>query len=150
MANNNNTNFQEAEPVAQEWWNRIVLTPINLVDNVKGDSLAARTDYLREQPNFGNETEFNPKWDDSHNNNARVGDGFAFVQNGQDVMELFEVRGIIQSEDRPDYWDIPEHRRRRILILSKKIDQVSFAEYKRHVNYSDNYNIQGTIRSRWW
>tara|TARA_B100001094_G_C17375789_1_gene414624 strand:- start:30 stop:431 length:402 start_codon:yes stop_codon:yes gene_type:complete len=129
---------------------RIVVTPINLqMRNPRGNTLKARTDYLREQVKFRDESNTNPKWDDSLNNNAEVGDKFAFVQNTTDIMEIFTIIGIIDAADRPNYWDIPEHQQRRLLILSHKEDEISFEAYKDIHEYNQNFIVRGTTRMKW-
>ena len=129
---------------------RIVVTPINLqTRNPRGNTLKARTDYLREQVKFRDESNTNPKWDDSLNNNAEVGDKFAFVQNTTDIMEIFTIIGIIDAADRPNYWDIPEHQQRRLLVLSHKEDEISFEAYKDIHDYNQNFIVRGTTRMKW-
>ena len=128
----------------------IVVTPINLrARNPRGNTLKARTDYLREQGKFRAGSITNPKWDDSLNNNAEVGDKFAFVQNTADIMEIFTIIGIIDAEDRPNYWDIPEHQQRRLLVLSHKEDEMSFEAYKDIHEYNQGYIVRGTTRLIW-
>jgi len=130
---------------------RIVLTPINLVDKLpKGriNTIKARADYRREEKHFiGNG--HGPKWDDSTYNNAEVGDMFGFVQNGENKIEYFRIEEIIPVQSRPDYWDIPEHQRRQVLKLSKRIRVGTFTEYKTKNNYKDNFKQQGTQRMRY-
>jgi len=128
----------------------IVVTPINLqARNPRGNTLKARTDYLREQGKFADGSITNPKWDDSLNNNAEVGDKFAFVQNTADIMEIFTIIGIIDAADRPNYWDIPEHQQRRLLVLSHKEDEMSFEAYKDIHEYRENFIVRGTSRLKW-
>lgn len=121
-----------------------VCTPINTITRyVSGNTKVARADYYREQRHFNEDSEFNPKWDDSSRNKAKVGDKFAFVNNLTDSMEIFSVIAIIPVEDRPDYWDLPEHQRRRVLILSKLEKRISFSFYKEQVMYKKNFRSQG-------
>ena len=129
---------------------RCVITPVNLITRkVYGNTAVARQDYNRERLHFGEESEFNPKWDDSVSNTAEVGDKFAFVQNTTDTMEIFTIIAIIPAEDRPDYWDLPHHQRRRVLILSKREKVIRFSDYKRRVGYSPNMICRGTQRAKW-
>lgn len=130
----------------------IMLTPINLTTKnpSKKTTQVARQDYKREETHFvKGATGFNPKWDDSAHNNAQVGDAFGFVHNITDRIEYFEIIAIIPAEDRPDYWDLPEHQRRRVLILSHKIKEEKFSLYKERVGYKPNYIVRGTVRGKW-
>jgi hypothetical protein len=129
---------------------KCICTPINTVSKyVSSKTKIAREDYYREQRHFEEDSEFNPKWDDSPGNTATIGDKFAFVQNIRNSMEIFSIIGIISIEDRPDYWDIPEHQRRRVLILSKKENTITFSFYKEQVGYSQNFRSRGTKRLAW-
>jgi hypothetical protein len=53
--------------------------------------------------------------------------------NIEDKAELFEIIGIQEAINRPDYWDIPEHRRRNVLILSRKIRDYTWSRVKNEI-----------------
>jgi len=127
----------------------ITITPINLNGKIpkNSKSMKARKDYVREQENMKNG--INPKWDDSSYNKSRIGDYFAFVRQTEDIVEIFRIEKILNAEDRPDYWDMPEHQRRNVLCLSKMItNNISWTEFKKLIGYKENYLLRGTSRSK--
>ena len=97
-----------------------------------------------EQPNF--ETQ-NSEWDDSAKNNGKVGAIFAFVQNGEDVAELFYVQRIKPANQRRPEWNLDHHRDRQVLVLSKIKERTTWTDLKRRLEYSENFKLQGTMRS---
>ena len=125
---------------------KLIVTPINMVTpRVTGNTKKAREDYKREYVNFNGD--ISPKWDDSKYNNAIVGDMFAFVHNIEDRFELFEIKGILNRIDRPDYWNIPEHRKRNVLILSKKIREDTWTRAKEEIGLPNWGILRGTCRT---
>jgi hypothetical protein len=128
----------------------IVITPIN-IDRPSTDlGKKARTDYLREQENSAYFKIPIAKWDDSKFNSARVGDYFGFVQQTKDIVEVFQIERIVLGRDRPDYWDIEEHRRRDILILSRKIIDIKWSSYKEENGYKENFVLRGTTKMKFY
>ena len=91
----------------------------------------------------------NPLWDDTKKNQAKVGYKFAFVNQIDDKMEIFNIIGILTNDIRREHWNIDNHKDRRVLILSKKISEIKFTEYKKKVEYKERYTIRGTCLSKW-
>ena len=124
----------------------IVVTPVNIVKPFTENGRKAKTDYLREKEYSNNFNLPTAKWDDSKCGNGKQGDYFGFVHQNKDLVEIFRIREKVGREKRPDYWDIEEHRRRDVLILSEKIIDMKWSTYK-HVNgYKENFVLRGTIR----
>lgn len=124
---------------------KIIVTPINLISNKKNltfNGRKARVDYLLETGNFSKES----KWDDSRYNNAVIGNMFGFVHQIEDKIEIFEIKNILPASTRPDYWDLPKHRHRNVLILSPKIKEIKWSDFKEQNNISENYKLVGTTR----
>jgi len=128
----------------------IIITPINLERPSTALGKKARTDYLREQEHSASFKIPIAKWDDSRFNSARVGDYFGFVQQKKDLIEIFQIDRIILGRDRPDYWDIEEHRRRDILILSKKLCDIKWSDYKEANGYKENFVLRGTAKMKFY
>jgi hypothetical protein len=124
----------------------IILTPINLIKPSTEYGEKARTDYLREKPLF---THGVAKWDDSKFNSAVIGDMFGFVHQNENRVEVFEIVGITNMINRPDYWDIKEHLDRNVLHLSPIKSELRWTEYKQLAGYKENYSIRGTTKSKW-
>jgi len=127
---------------------KIIVTPINLISNKKNltfNGKKARVDYLLELENFSKES----KWDDSRYNNAVIGNMFGFVHQIEDKIEMFEITNILPANTRPDYWDLPKHRHRNVLILSPKIEEIKWSEFKTQNNLSLNYKLLGTTRLKY-
>jgi hypothetical protein len=128
---------------------KLIVTPVNMVSPyVTGFTKKARVDYKRELIYFDSDKK-SPKWDDSKHNLAVVGDMFAFIHNIEDKAELFEIIEIRDAENRPDYWDMPEHRRRNVLILSKKIRDDTWSRFKEELHKPDWGILRGTTRTDW-
>ena len=125
----------------------MILTPINLVSKVlTKNGKKAKEDYIREQEFIQNG--INPKWDDSKYNTAVINDYFAFVHQKENRVEIFQIIKIIPAENRPDYWDLPEHKQRNVLQLSKIIRVMSWTELKNILNYKDGFFLRGTSRNK--
>lgn len=125
----------------------VVMTPINLVSkNTHLTELGkkARSDYHREKIPENKMI----KWDDSKNNDSKIGDYFAFVRQAENIVEIYEITNIMNPETRPEHWDIPDHQRRNVLILSEIIKIISWVDLKLELNYSNNFKLRGTIRSK--
>jgi hypothetical protein len=130
---------------------KIILTPINLNSSLSltSNSLKARDDYIYEKKYFDKSTDENPLWDDTKKNQSKAGYKFAFVNQKDDIMEIFNIIGILNSDVRREHWDINSHRDRRVLVLSKKIKEIKFSKYKEIVGYKEKYSIRGTCLSKW-
>jgi len=128
----------------------IIITPINLENPSTDFGKKARTDYLREQMHSSSFRLPIAKWDDSKYNTAEVGDYFGFVHQREDIVEIFQIDRIILNHDRPDYWDIHEHRRRNILILSKKLSDINWSSYKEENGYKENFVLRGTAKMKFY
>jgi hypothetical protein len=130
---------------------KIILTPINLKTSValNSNTIIARNDYYYEQKYFDDTFDENPLWDDTKKNQAKVGYKFAFVNQIDDKMEIFNIIGILTNDIRREHWDIDDHKDRRVLILSKRISEIKFTEYKKKVGYKERYTIRGTCLSKW-
>lgn len=126
----------------------IVLTPVNIEKPTTLNGKKARIDYLREKEHSNNFSLPVSKWDDSKYNKAEIGDYFGFVQNKKDIIEIFRINDIIQYQNRPEYWDIEEHKKRNVLILSQKIGEMSLFTYFEENGYNTDNIIQGTTRMR--
>ena len=124
---------------------KIVVTPVNIINPSTPNGKKARTDYLREKKE-SNDFTCPSKWDDSRHGTGKVGDLFGFVHNSRDLIEIFTVTEKIDSVNRPDYWDIEEHRRRDILVLSAKTSEMKWSTYKRLQGYKENFVLRGTER----
>ena len=125
---------------------KIILTPINLISPSTINGIKARQDYLREQSLF---TLGTPKWDDTRYNKACVGDKFGFVNQIEDKIEIFEILRIQPCTERPDYWNIEEHRKRNVLYLSNLKEVKTFSGYLEECNYKPTYRIIGTCHGKW-
>jgi hypothetical protein len=126
---------------------KIILTPINLVSRIlTANGKKAREDYIREQGFIVNGN--NAKWDDSKYNSAVVNDYFAFVHQKENRVEIFQVVKIINAEDRPEYWNLPEHMNRNVLHLSKMIANMTWTDLKSLLDYKDTFFLRGTSRSK--
>lgn len=124
----------------------IIVTPINLNNPSTEYGKKARIDYLREKEHSNSFQIPISKWDDSIYGNAEVGYYFAFVQHKEDIMEIFKIEKKIIGEKRPGYWDIEEHKTRDILILSHKIGDMKWSDFKNFNNYKENFKLRGTSR----
>ena len=127
----------------------IILTPINLDKPSTINGKKAKNDYLREISNSSSfKLPSTAKWDDSKHNTAKVGNYFGFVHQNRNknIIEIFRIEKIILAIHRPNYWDIIEHKPRNVLILSEKIDEISWSDYKEQNNYKENFVLQGTSR----
>lgn len=128
---------------------KLVVSPVNIISTyVSGNTKKAREDYKREQKYFNSEN-ISPKWDDSKYNRAKIGDMFAFIHNIEDKAEIFEIKGILNAKDRPYYWNIPEHRRRNVLILSQKIRDDTWSRIKDEINKPNWGILRGTTYTDW-
>ena len=74
---------------------------------------------------------------------------FGFVHNIENRCEIFEIIGILDVDVRPGYWDIPEHRTRNVLILSKKIIEHTWDFVKTELDKANWGNLRGTTRTEW-
>jgi hypothetical protein len=128
---------------------KITCTPINL-NKPTGRGILAKRDYIKEMPKFINEHDEHPHWDDTCKNNSEIGDKFGFIHNIANRVEIFEIINILPITSRKDWWIIPEHQRRRVLVLSNKQGEISFTDYKRICGYKDNWKSQGTQRNKWY
>ena len=125
----------------------VICTPINTTGRpsaLTAEGKKARIDYFREQEFFLGGT--NPKWDDSHRNNARAGDKFAFVHQDRDYMEIFSIVAILPASARPTYWSMPEHQQRQVLILSQREGTTNFTDFKTLSGYKETFHLMGTAR----
>jgi len=123
---------------------KMIVTPINLVTKyIRGNTLAARVDYKREREFFNSNT-ISPKWDDNKYNKACIGDIFGFVHNIENRIELFHITGILKATDRPGYWNLPEHKQRNVIILSKKITQKNWSDVTILLNKPNWKVVMGT------
>ena len=123
---------------------KIIVTPINTLRPSTEYGKKARTDYIRERDNSSIFTTKKSKWDDSRYNNAQIGNYFAFVHQNENKMELFKIENILPVNERPEYWNIPEHSRRNVLIPSEKIGENKWSDFKEQNNYNINYKLRGT------
>lgn len=130
---------------------KIILTPINLSTSVSltSNTIRARSDYYYEQKFFNDRVEESPLWDDTKKNQAKVGYKFGFVNQVEDKMEIFNIVAILESNTRRDHWNIDDHNGRRVLVLSKLIEEIKFTDYKKNVGYKEKYTIRGTCLSKW-
>lgn len=115
---------------------------------VSSKTKKARDDYKREQ-NFFNTNNMSPKWDDSKYNTAKIGDMFAFIHSIEDKAEIFQIIGILNNTDRPEYWDMPEHNTRNVLILSQKIRDDTWTRIKNEINRPNWGILRGTTYTDW-
>jgi len=138
--------MEEVKEYINDYPKKIVVTPINTLRPSTINGKKARIDYLREKKNSEDFTLNSVKWDDSRHGTGEPGDLFAFVHNIRDEMEIFIIKEKINYIDRPDYWDIVEHQRRDVLILSKKIFTIKWSTYKRIHGYKENFILRGTER----
>jgi len=89
-------------------------------------------------------------WDDSKNNNAKVGDLFAYVTNkcNGDHIEIYEIKGVGRPHERLSTWsgNVGQQGRNVVLLSSHTVYVGSWSEFKYYCDYADNYNCQGTMR----
>jgi hypothetical protein len=126
----------------------IVVTPVNTEKPSTEYGKKAKTDYLREKEHSVDFKLPTAKWDDSKCGNGKENDFFAFVHQKKDLMEIFFIREKIDRKNRPDYWDIEEHRRRDVIILSEKIGDMKWSSYKKTNGYKENFVLRGTVRMK--
>jgi hypothetical protein len=124
----------------------IIVTPVNTDKPSTEYGKKAKADYLREKEHSADFKLPIAKWDDSRFGNGKAGDYFAFVHHNKDLMEIFIIREKIHRENRPDYWDIEEHRRRDVIILSEKFAEIKWSSYKEKNGYKENFVLRGTAR----
>lgn len=140
------------------------LTPVG-----KAEDAPSRIDYNRETDHYL--MGITPMWDDSNTNDSRIGDLFVFVEGhaqprtvvGDGRVQIHKIIGIKYEFDengynlaRPQYWKIPAHRNRKVLILSDIVYEgtwVEFCDTMGRQNYGKNINgvkhnlpLQGTKR----
>ena len=129
----------------------IILTPINLSGSVSFQSKTyqARNDYKFERKYFSRENDESPLWDDTCKNNAKIGNKFAFVNQIDDNMEIFDIIAILPTDVRREHWILDEHKDRRVLVLSKLQNTMKFSEYKKKVNYKPKFTLRGTTIGKW-
>ena len=128
--------------------NSIILTPINLDKPSTDNGKKAKIDYLREREHSSSFDLPIAKWDDSKYGKAEIGNYFGFVHQTRNIVEIFRIERIILAEHRPDYWDIPEHRSRNILVFSAQLGEVAWTTYKQNNNYKENFILRGTTKCR--
>ncbi len=130
---------------------KLILTPVNLTKSLSlnSNSMRAREDYYYEKKFFDNTNDENPLWDDTKKNQAKVGYKFAFVNQIEDKMEIFDIIAILTNSVRRGHWDIEDHKDRRVIVLSKLVEEMKFSEYKKKVGYKEKYVIRGTCLSKW-
>lgn len=127
----------------------LVLTPIN-----NNKSSKSNIDYCEQKSRI--EKNMIHLWDDSKANLAGKGDLFAFVFNCLKVregvktkgfIEIFEILNVYGPDSRLDSWseNVGQTNRNVLLLSDKPIFTGNFKEFKDTMNYSDNYNLQGTI-----
>lgn len=124
----------------------IVLTPINLLNPSSDNARKAKFDYRVEEQKFlagdGKEVP-SPRWDDTKENKAIVGDYFGFCMNqvsqSVDFVEIFQVIEKRAIGSRPEHWTIQEHSDRSVLILSR---------YKGYTSVTDLMVALGSRPSR--
>lgn len=114
-----------------------ILTPI---------TKTSMEDYVRESAHFGQDSNFNPQWDDTKHNNAQHGDYFVFVDAKQDRAQVFRIVGILPAQQRRTEWNMEEHQNRRVLVLSKLEETTTWTQIKERCGYADNYTLRGTMR----
>lgn len=124
----------------------LTITPINLRKPSTEYGKVAKKDYLRERDNLSKNFTENCKWDDSDKNNSIIGDYFGFVHNVENKVEIFKIIDIKRADTRPDYWNLPNHKKRNVLILGPKIKDITFSELKSIKKYKDNYILRGTSK----
>jgi len=120
----------------------ITITPINLKSPTTLNGKKAKNDYNREKQSMDI-----IKWDDSRYNNSNIGDYFGFVHQGDNRVEIHIIENIALANTRPNYWDIPEHKRRNVLYLSSIIEEITWDELKNRLQYKEKYFLRGTQRS---
>ena len=116
----------------------VTCTPINLE---KGDPLS---NYKKQVEKY-NDKNCQMRWDDNSSNNSVVGNLFAFVKSN-DEMQIHLITKIGDTKDRESYWS---DRDRNVVFLSKQYFIISFNNYKKLYNYSENYSLRGTARLKW-
>lgn len=91
------------------------------------------------------------RWDDNAHNKAKIGDMFGFLHQDLDCIELFQIINILPATCRRDHWRMDgNHKDRQVLVLSSKLDEMSWTAYKSDVGgYKLNYKVHGTKRLRW-
>ena len=122
----------------------VVMTPINLHKPSNPKGKVAKQDYLKEQHLF---TTGGAQWDDSKYNKAVIGDVFAFVNQTVDHVEIFKIVGIKEAANRREHWNIEDHKTRQVLVLSKKITNMTWGAFKEKIEYKAGYQLVGTTRT---
>ncbi len=128
---------------------RLVLTPIS-----KDDTSKARIDYEEQMVRI--RTGESHVWDDSKQNNACIGDYFAYVENqvkigktdykSEGKISIYKIEGVFPPEMRLQSWSGNVGQTdRNVVVLSKKCYYTgTIVEFKEISGYAKNWNSQGT------
>jgi len=126
------------------------MTPINLSNPTTNFMEKAREDYLRERAFFDGNGATLPRWDDTRTNAGQIGSLFGFVQQtgNQNLIEFFKIVDKLPVTERREEWDIRQHVYRQVLVLSPKLGEMTWGEFKRLNGFSERWKLRGTVRSR--
>ena len=142
---------QWKEKVATEYANyqdsKLIITPLRVGGNSERD--------YKEQLGRINEG-LSHVWDDTKHNTAVVGDYFGYAVNQKKLssdsktdgsIEIYKIIGICRPSERLSMWsdNVGQGDRNVVVLSSKCFYKGTLRELKKAVNYSPNYNVQGTI-----
>ena len=103
----------------------------------------ARDDYIKEQPYFDQYDK--TMWNDNRHNKAKPGDYFAFIHNKENRAEMFVITAVLPPVCRRSYWNTEGHENRNVLLLSRKITEMTWDELRERMSIKKSYE-QGTTR----
>ena len=127
--------------------------------SLRNGAEAARHDYgiLKDENAQGKET----LWDKDARNKIHIGDWLGFIvgENGDEVVELYQVVGEAPVSKRPVHWKRIESytnqetttkpiARELIVLSSDNPTQMEWSDWKRKVDYKDKYMPRGTTSAK--
>lgn len=82
-----------------------------------------------------------PRWDEGRatkriRDEDLIGGLFAFAVADRDLLQVHTIEEVRPPADRPEDWDIPEHKKRRVLVLSRTKAELSYSKYCADHGYS--------------
>ena len=125
---------------------KLILTPLKIGGN-------SERDYKEQMDRIENGKQH--VWDDSKYNSACRGDVFGYVWNQKKngdkktdgKINLYEILDVMSPYERLSSWsdNVGQGDRNVIVISSKSIYTGTMVEFKKTMNYSEKFNVQGTM-----
>ena len=99
----------------------LIVTPI--CKTYKKNGPCSRKDYEEQEKRMERGQQL--MWDDSKQNDAKVGDVFGFVKNNIGVI-FHRIESVHGPDHRLDTWNDDDHGGRNVLYLSEKIGKIDW------------------------